>query len=995
MNTSDLVINIVEPSPAVPNTGLLSQEFNNTSGIIVTAGISLILLVLVIFATVKFLRRRKDGIYTRRYNFKRHFLKFYSNKRALTCLSSLVLVALAATSIILSNQFSDNHAVAEDAGNSLSVSVDDVIITAELDEEAVYAEATSTITVGDATTKGYTLSAYMDNDTVYLNGDTSSEDKISAVGLYASSLQDNTWGMSISKPQNQSSEIFRGLPTALDEATPIRVTGYEETPANDQTVVYFGAYLTPDLDYGQYTGVTVTYIATAHVDTSADDVTINFHGNGLYFDENRTIDLNTVTYGNSCDLAYVGGNCESAYKATSPTRVITNTDMENREFEVINIPGADKIQVVVDYTFNDQNEYLAIMSGVIQSRSIITDGELRSISKGSGQEVVTINSDTVSIYDTGGIYNAEFYPIYNKPIDGAPTELTKICNFTKSNNIDDDGIKQTPYADNGSNDLFRTLSIPGADKIRVEIEYALTEGDGGIMVTPYDGYSSLLQLFYMIFGYDSDMSVDIISSENGNVSGKETFTIEGDKVLFFFNLQDDPVENYDYGFYAKLYPIYNNDQAGTELIENCYLKEKVGEYKEPVKYKGGWKIDSDGDGEPDMGPVTYNQLINLIKEHKVDIAGMTIDVYAYNPYTISYDGNGADNGSMDNFYHLNDIPDFDMYLLSPNYKRDGYGFAGWSLSPDTEVNGNDTIYGPNQKVDVVIPDSMFDQNKNITLYAVWVPSSGTLQNWTSCSTMEINQVTALTDSRDNNVYTVAKLADGNCWMTENLRLGSDAEITAENTNKPIEGFALTTSSDLWCRDSEADCINRPMLNTNNTNIGGTNSLGNKLISNPGDIVNYNLGTSGFIWQWYSYGNYYNWYAATAGTGTYSTGENGKEDAIGSICPAGWGLPKGGDYDAETSGSFAYLNKQMGSEDDLRYGAGAETLQKWLSFPVNLVFSGQWWYDDANERGAYGRYWSRTADDEASSFELMSRDSRLEETTASKYYGGSVRCVYGI
>ena len=40
----------------------------------------------------------------------------------------------------------------------------------------------------------------------------------------------------------------------------------------------------------------------------------------------------------------------------------------------------------------------------------------------------------------------------------------------------------------------------------------------------------------------------------------------------------------------------------------------------------------------------------------------------------------------------------------------------------------------------------------------------------------------------------------------------------------------------------------------------------------------------------SYGYYYNWYAATAGTGTCSMSSG---NATASICPKGWRLPTGG------------------------------------------------------------------------------------------------------
>ena len=986
MNTSDLVINIVEPSPAVPGTGLFSQNTNNVSGVATVVGVSFVLLVLAVFVAVKIIRRHRSANVVS-HNFRRHFLNIFSNKRALAYLSSLVIITSIATFITLNNQFSGNSV---NADNALSISTEDVIITTELGDEAVYAETANIVTVNTATTKGYTLSAYMDNEAVYLNGDTSEQNKISAVETYASSLQDNTWGMSLTDPSDQTETIFRGLTTTLGEAMPIKVTGYEETPANDQTVLYYGAYITPDLDYGKYTGTTITYVATAHVDTSNEDITLNFHGNGLYFDKARTEDLNTVVYGENCDLAYVGGNCTSAYKATSPTRVITRDDIADRTPEVINIPGADKIQVVVDYTFG-QYEYLSIESGVNHEPAFVPIGDFRVIAEGSGQETVTLNGDTITIWrNDNGEFTAKIYPVYNEAPTDISTELTSICNITKSSNVDESGVQQGPYVATNNNDIIRVLSIPGADKIRVEVEYAFTEGQGSLAATPYEG----IETIYNMLLNPELLAIDIISAQDGNVSGKTTFTINGDTILFGLSLGNNPIQGFDYGFYAKLSPIYNENQADTTLIGNCYFREKIGEYKEPIGYKGAWAVDSDGDGEIDMGPINYDGLLTAMKQYKSVLAGKTVNVYAYNPYSVTYNGNGATAGSMDGFNHFYEsLDNIDIDFIAPNYKRDGYGFAGWSYLKDAKVNDpqyEGTIFGPNQGLSVSLPESMFDENKNLTIYAVWVPeeTSQTMQTF-SCDTLPQGNITALRDERDDNVYTVAKLADGNCWMTENLRLDDKATITDENTNNPVQGFILSSSNDRWCDEWDVEtCVNQPMLNTNNTNIGGSNTFGRRLIAGQGG-PNYAYGSSGDLWQWYSYGNYYNWYSATAGTGTYSTGESGKEDATGSICPTGWGLPIGGDADATINGSFAYLNKQMTG------GGFDDATDEWVSFPVNLVYSGKWSNDGADYRGGNGIYWSRTANGTRAAFELNSRKNQIDDGTTDKSDGAAIRCIYGI
>ena len=43
---------------------------------------------------------------------------------------------------------------------------------------------------------------------------------------------------------------------------------------------------------------------------------------------------------------------------------------------------------------------------------------------------------------------------------------------------------------------------------------------------------------------------------------------------------------------------------------------------------------------------------------------------------------------------------------------------------------------------------------------------------TICADAAENDTAQLTDTRDGKKYWVTKLADGNCWMTQNLDLGN-------------------------------------------------------------------------------------------------------------------------------------------------------------------------------------------------------------------------------
>jgi hypothetical protein len=56
-------------------------------------------------------------------------------------------------------------------------------------------------------------------------------------------------------------------------------------------------------------------------------------------------------------------------------------------------------------------------------------------------------------------------------------------------------------------------------------------------------------------------------------------------------------------------------------------------------------------------------------------------------------------------------------LIAPNYKRAGYGFAGWST--DFEANNSSTIYGPNETL--TVPSTTLAE-KGMILYPVWITS---------------------------------------------------------------------------------------------------------------------------------------------------------------------------------------------------------------------------------------------------------------------------------
>ena len=327
-------------------------------------------------------------------------------------------------------------------------------------------------------------------------------------------------------------------------------------------------------------------------------------------------------------------------------------------------------------------------------------------------------------------------------------------------------------------------------------------------------------------------------------------------------------------------------------------------------------------------------------------------------YDNGADVNGGGRGTMSN---QSASSNSSANLIPSNYSKSGYGFAGWA------TDANATPYGPNATI--TTPDI---SSTGLALYAKWVKSTGNLQSWNSCNTLTQNSVIALTDTRDNNVYAVAKLADGNCWTIESLRLvPNTATITSQNTHNPANGFAaeaaISSSSNALCNtDGDSSCINQLQYNTNSLNRSLTQSY-----NSTGNSV-----------AWYSYGVYYNWYTATAGNGTFSTSAN--TNANGDLCPKNWHLPT-----STSSGEWAGLNTAVNGGVS-NADAGLRT------YPVNLIWSGD--YNGSSRTSGYsnGRYWSSTGLDANNAYRMGHQESGSKGSTPSgnyrKWDGFAIRCV---
>ena len=203
----------------------------------------------------------------------------------------------------------------------------------------------------------------------------------------------------------------------------------------------------------------------------------------------------------------------------------------------------------------------------------------------------------------------------------------------------------------------------------------------------------------------------------------------------------------------------------------------------------------------------------------------------------------------------------------------------------------------------------------------------------------------LYDIRDNEAYTVRKLADGNCWMTSNLRLvfagdyvgkydsttntisATTVQITPENSDVaetwlPGETTETSDTNTAWVADVSSQTeseINTPKSHRTSETLTDRDGLTQQI------------------------GTYYNWNAATAGQGVYSMQHYEYSD--NSICPKGFKLPGlrgygGNGWPELLVAMYQYDHGNIGAiigEEAIAYTA--EVIAAMQKFPLSIIKGG--------------------------------------------------------
>jgi uncharacterized protein (TIGR02145 family) len=269
----------------------------------------------------------------------------------------------------------------------------------------------------------------------------------------------------------------------------------------------------------------------------------------------------------------------------------------------------------------------------------------------------------------------------------------------------------------------------------------------------------------------------------------------------------------------------------------------------------------------------------------------------------------------------------------------------------------------------------------------------------------------LTDTRDGERYKIRKLADGNCWMTENLRHElREGEVLTPATTDVAINTTVGAATQLYNQSAGSNYYdwgvgsggseteaNTDRWLSRSTKVGNTWSTEtNPVQSGLPDNRKQNL-----TGEDQKAGVFYNWYTATAGTGTWNITTGGIETQS-SICPAGWELPRysnvNGSSTLAPNGSWMHLIRDVygiiGTSQGDQGDGGASSL-KAHAFPLSLPFSGRvYWQSGGIEgQGAFGYWWTVGSHSQTSARYLyVDSVGVLPEDSHYRLNGFNVRCV---
>lgn len=322
----------------------------------------------------------------------------------------------------------------------------------------------------------------------------------------------------------------------------------------------------------------------------------------------------------------------------------------------------------------------------------------------------------------------------------------------------------------------------------------------------------------------------------------------------------------------------------------------------------------------------------------------------------------------------------------------------------------------------------------------------------ACANTDIDMTRRLTDWRDGKKYWVAKLADGNCWMTQNLALTlaiSEGEVKAEKidhtlgesitvantdisepwsldskyppeaTTKTVVGSPTLQTAKSWdlgqyvwatpddlkaCTNQKGEdpyskCLASGFINVSDatkwqaaTEIteGWTGTLNNQVQTLAVNLNTDNTPSDGGTYDAHRLiGNLYTFPAATAGQGPLYTTVTKVES---SICPKNWQLPTSGpNYDTSTD-SFYNLFRAYGAELNAESSAKSLRAKPFYATPSGIISS---YFSDLRGIGQSANLISSVAKDSTYNYYAIISTSSVQPSQsddAGRRDGLIIRCI---
>ena len=386
------------------------------------------------------------------------------------------------------------------------------------------------------------------------------------------------------------------------------------------------------------------------------------------------------------------------------------------------------------------------------------------------------------------------------------------------------------------------------------------------------------------------------------------------------------------------------------------------------------------------------------------IAGFASNTYADGGinYSITYNDGVVTNMPTD----ISSTSVGSSVTLSSNTPAwDKHNFLGWCSGTITNSDGIDSCSGTTYAAGSNYTLSGTSSNA-LSLTAMWqklltLADATNMQDLASndyCTGTTIGDTATLTDSRDGTTYTVGKLADGKCWMLDNLALDltnstvlNGMNSTNTNASNTTLGYLKGTSTRNPSTDADGKyatakvanwtssySYSAPLVNMTSKNVVPTSHNGT---DDP-------MKDTVVAGNW-KIGGYYNYCAASAGSYCYGAGTSwgtSSGDATESICPAGWRMPTGntGEYSALANAIYGSTSLTTDATASANYRSA-----------LHLPLSGYFYNGSPYGQGSSGRWWFSTRNNNYNMYDLYADDSSIYPASyATRNYGYSLRCVAG-